>query len=179
MWRQWMLAGLLAASLAGNPAQAARNAPVAELDLARYAGTWHEIAHLPMFFQRNCVGDITATYTPLPDGGLEVRNACRTRTGGRDEATGLARAVDGQPGALQVRFVPGWLAWVPGVWADYWVVALDPDYQWALVGSPTRRYLWILSRSPRMDKALFERLVGEAEARGYPTRDLVLAAPVD
>lgn len=161
------------------PATAASNLPVDDLDLERYAGTWHEIARLPMFFQRKCVGDVTATYTRLPDGNIEVRNACRTRDGGRDEATGLARPVDGHPGALEVRFAPGWLSWVPGVWADYRVIALDPDYQWAVVGSASRRYLWILSRTPRMDQALFERLLGEAEARGYALADLVVSAPVD
>lgn len=161
------------------PVVASSNLPVPELDLERYAGTWHEIARRPMFFQRNCVGDVTATYTALPDGDIEVRNACRTRDGGRDEAVGLARRVEGHPGALEVRFAPRWLSWVPGVWADYRVVALDPGYQWALVGSQSRRYLWILSREPRMGRALFERLLGEAEARGYALDDLVISAPVD
>jgi apolipoprotein D and lipocalin family protein len=69
---------------AGTPAATLPNVPVATLDLGRYAGQWHEIAHLPMFFQRKCAGDITARYTPLPDGTLEVRKACRTKDGGHD-----------------------------------------------------------------------------------------------
>ena len=74
--------------------------------------------------------------------------------------------------------MPGWLSWVPLVWADYWVVALDPDYQWAVVGDPDREYLWILSREPAMDAGLFEQLKARAEAMGYDLQPLVLAAPL-
>ena len=86
------------------------NVPVEQLDLQRYAGQWHEIAHLPMFWQRDCVGDITATYTPNPDGTVGVRNACRVKDGTTDVSEGVARPVDGKPGALEVRFAPEWLA---------------------------------------------------------------------
>jgi apolipoprotein D and lipocalin family protein len=166
---------LTLAMAAGTPAATLANTPVATLDLGRYAGQWHEIAHLPMFFQRKCTGDITARYTPLPDGTLEVRNACRTKDGGHDESVGAARPGK-QPGALQVRFAPAWLGWVPGVWADYWVVDLDPDYRWAVVGGPSRKYLWILSRTPAMDRTTFESIRSRAAQRGYPVQNLVIAA---
>ena len=81
-------------------------------------------------------------------------------------------------GQLQVRFVPDWLSWVPLVWADYWVLALDPDYQWALVGEPDRKYLWILSRLPEMDRARFEQLKEKAETMGYDLGPLRLMAPI-
>lgn len=151
---------------------------VPDLELSRYAGHWYEIAHLPVSFQRQCAGDITATYALRADGSIGVRNACLTRDGKRAEAEGVARTVEGHPGRLQVRFVPGWLSWVPLVWADYWVVALDPDYQWAVVGDPDREYLWILSREPAMDAGLFEQLKARAEAMGYDLEPLVLAAPL-
>ena len=167
----------MAASAASAPALA--NQPVSSLDLQRYAGTWHEIAHLPMFFQRKCVDTITATYTVNADGTIGVRNACRTKSGDMDESTGVARPVEGLDGALQVRFAPEWLSWVPMVWADYWVIDLDPDYQWAVVGGPSKKYLWILSRRPAMDQALFVRLKEDARRRGYPVDDLVMAAPLD
>ena len=169
----------MASSPTANAQAAGLNRPVDQLDLQRYAGTWHEIAHLPMFFQRQCVDRITATYTKLPDGNIEVRNACRTRKGTMDESVGVARPVEGSPGALQVRFAPGWLSWLPMVWADYWVVDLDPGYQWAVVGGPSRKYLWILSREPRMDRATFDRLTRRAAERGYPIERLVMAAPVE
>jgi apolipoprotein D and lipocalin family protein len=154
------------------------NAPVAELDLQRYSGQWHEIAHLPMFWQRQCVGDITATYTPRTDGTVGVRNACRTDDGTTDVSEGTARPVDGTPGALQVRFAPDWLSWLPMVWADYWVIELDPDYRWAVVGGPDREHLWILSRTPEMNRALFNRLKAGAAEKGYSLRDLKVMAPL-
>ncbi|WP_372014642.1 lipocalin family protein [Pseudoxanthomonas sp. 10H] len=160
------------------PAVATPVASVPDLELTRYAGHWYEIAHLPVSFQRQCAGDITATYALRADGTIAVRNACRTHDGSQVEAEGVARTVEGHPGRLQVRFVPGWLSWVPLVWADYWVVAVDPDYQWAVVGDPDREYLWILSREPSMDAALFARLKARAEAMGYDLAPLVVAAPL-
>lgn len=151
---------------------------VDSLDIDRYAGQWHEIAHLPVSFQKKCVGDITATYSLRADNRISVHNACRTAEGDRLAADGVARTVEGHPGQLQVRFVPDWLSWVPLVWADYWVIALDPDYQWALVGEPDRRYLWILSRSPSMDAALFEQIKARAEAMGYDLAPLRVMAPL-
>jgi len=170
------LIGLLATA----PAWAA--SPVTSvdtLDIGRYAGQWHEIAHLPVSFQKKCVGDITATYALRAEGRISVHNACRTADGARIAAEGVARPVKGQPGQLQVRFAPDWLAWLPLVWADYWVIALDPDYQWALVGDPDRKYLWILSRAPSMDSALFARIRSRAEAMGYDLAPLKVMAPLD
>lgn len=166
-------------ALAAVAGSAHANRSVDDLDLARYAGTWHEMAHLPMFFQRKCVDEITATYTAQEDGRIEVRNACRTADGTRNESVGEAKPVDGEPGQLKVRFAPAWLSWVPGVWADYWVIDLDPAYQWAVVGGPSRKYLWILSRTPTMERALYDRLVSDAAGRGYPVSKLVQAAPIE
>jgi len=149
------------------------NVPVTALDLGRYKGEWHEIAHLPMYFQRKCVGEITARYTLLADGTVEVRNACRNRDGGRDEAVGLARTAPGPAGALKVRFAPAWLSWVPFVWADYWVLELDPQYRWAVVGGPARKYLWVLSRTPDMDSGTYAAIRERASRRGYPVDKLV------
>ena len=151
---------------------------VPQLEISRYAGQWHEIAHLPMFFQRQCVGDITARYSLDGSGSIGVLNACRTKDGSMDESQGVARPVEGHPGRLEVRFAPDWLSWLPAVWADYWVIALDPDYQWAMVGEPGRDYLWILSREPSMDRALFEQLKAKAEGMGYDLAPLVMAAPL-
>ncbi|HET6554973.1 MAG TPA: lipocalin family protein [Dyella sp.] len=155
------------------------NEPVPQLDAARYAGHWHEIAHLPMYFQRQCVDHVTADYTVRADGTFGVRNVCRTRNDVADSAEGVARPVKGRPGALQVRFAPAWLAWLPLVWADYWVIELDPDYRWAVVGSPSRKYLWILSRTPRMDRALYDELREHATMRGYAVDKLIVTGTVN
>lgn len=165
---------VLAAMIASTPVAA--NQPVPALDLARYSGHWHEIAHLPMFFQRRCTGDISATYTPLANGNIQVRNACRTRDGSMESSVGEARPVAGRAGALQVRFAPAWLSWLPVVWADYWVIDLDPEYRWAVVGGPSRKYLWVLSRTPTMPRSQFEQIRQRAAALGYPTSKLVMAA---
>lgn len=160
-------------------AQSLPNQPVPQLDLERYMGEWHEIAHLPLVFQRQCVGDITARYTLDQDGEIRVLNACRTRDGSTDTAMGAARPSDGGPaGALKVRFAPRWLSWLPWVWADYWVVEVDPDYRWAVVGSPSRKYLWILSRSPSMSRAQFDAIRTRAAMRGYALDSLQTVAPL-
>ena len=180
MFRHAMICALTTAVLAtASAVAAATNAPVASLDLQRYAGQWHEIAHLPMFFQRHCADQITATYTINPDDSIGVHNACRARNGKMDASDGVAKAVPGQPAALKVRFAPRILAWLPWVWADYWVVEIDPNYQWAVVGGPSRKYLWVLSRAPSMDAKLFAQIRERARERGYPVDKLVMAAPLD
>ena len=170
------LALLLAAGVANAQDAGLANVPVPALDLQRYSGQWHEIAHLPMFFQRKCVANITATYTPRADGTMGVRNACDEKDGTRSVSEGTARTVAGHPGRLEVRFAPGWLAWAPMVWADYWVVDLDPGYGWAVVGGPSRKYLWILSRTPTMPRAQYDAIRAGAAQRGYAMDKLVLPA---
>ncbi|KRA40155.1 lipocalin family protein [Pseudoxanthomonas sp. Root630] len=173
--------GVLAASLALGSAGASAAEPVTsvpQLDISRYAGQWYEIAHLPMSFQKQCVGDITARYSLDAPSKIGVLNACKTKDGSTDQAQGTARPVQGHPGRLEVRFAPEWLSWLPWVWADYWVIALDPGYQWAVVGEPDRDYLWILSREPSMDRTQFEQLKAKAEAMGYDLSPLIVAAPL-
>lgn len=168
-------AGLSAPAVGADTLPPTRpNEPVAAVDLARYAGTWYEQAHLPMFFQRKCVGDTTARYSVNDDGTVAVVNRCRTKDGSFDEARGVARVVDGRTSTLEVRFAPQWLSWLPMVWGDYWVIALDEsDYRWAMVGAPGRDYLWILSRSPQLDPAVRSRLIEQARAMGYPVEKLI------
>jgi apolipoprotein D and lipocalin family protein len=154
--------------------------PVADLDLERYAGTWHEIARLPMWFQRKCASDVTAHYTPRADGTVAVHNACVTAEGKTIASDGVARRPDAYGRAkLEVRFAPAWLSWVPLVWADYWVIALDDDYRWAMIGQPGRKYLWILSREPSLDRKTFDALKQQATAMGYDLAPLIVSGKVD
>lgn len=162
-----------------SSAQTLQNVPVTPFDLSHYLGRWHEIAHLPLFFERHCAADITATYTLEADGSVAVHNACRTADGKQEEANGIARRVSDRSGALKVSFAPRWLSWVPWVWADYWVIELDPEYRWAVVGSPSHKYLWILSRLPSMSRAQMDALRRHAAQRGYDVSKLIIAGEVN
>ena len=141
---------------------------VPSVDLAHYAGQWYEIARYPNRFQSHCAGDVTATYARQPDGTIGVANACRRADGSRDVAQGTARVVDESTNArLEVRFAPAWLGWLPFVWGDYWVLYLSPDYRVAIVGEPSREYLWILARTPTLADAEYEALMPRVRAAGY------------
>jgi len=165
-----MLGGVLLMTIAAAPL------PTQDwVDLARYAGRWYEIARLPNRFQDQCAGDVAATYTLRPDGRVTVLNECRRRDGQTARAEGVARRADdrGPASRLKVRFAPAWLSFLPFVWGDYWIVELDPGYRHAVVGDPSRKYLWVLSRSPEMDAATYESLAATAGRLGFDTPRLV------
>lgn len=138
---------------------------VPKVDLQRYAGTWYEIASYPMVFQRQCVGDTTANYALREDGTVTVTNRCRTDSSFA-EVTGKAWAVEGSGKArLKVSFF----------WpfrSDYWVIGLDPDYRWAVVGNPNRKYLWLLSRTPKLAQPELDAAIAAASAQGYDPTSL-------
>ena len=144
--RRWaaVVALVAAATLPPVTARAQTAAPVRTVpivDLDRYAGDWFEIARFPNRFQRQCVGDVRASYTRRSDGRIDVVNRCRTADG-QTEARGVARIVDERTFArLKVRFAPAWLSWLPAVWGDYWIIGLAADYSWAVVGDPGREVL--------------------------------------
>jgi apolipoprotein D and lipocalin family protein len=164
---------LLAVSLAAPAGDRPPVEPVATVDLARYAGRWYESARYPNFFQKSCAGDVTATYEPKDGGRIRVINRCARADGSTTEAEGEARPVEGGANArLKVRFAPGWLGVFPFVWADYWVIGLADDYRWALVGTPNRKYLWVLSRTPQLPDADWEAAVSKARENGFDTSRL-------
>jgi len=149
---------------------------VASVDLVRYAGTWYEIARLPMWFQRHCI-DSKAIYTVRPDGTIGVHNECVTRSGELDQVDGIATVVDTKTNArLAVTFDNFFARLVgPSREGNYWIIDLDPDYQTALVGTPDRRYLWLLSRNPHLDEATYQHLVAKAQELGFHISDLLKA----
>jgi len=149
---------------------AAANAPletVPSVDLDRYVGTWYEIASFPQRFQKGCTGT-TATYSIREDGSIEVVNRCaRDSLDGRvTVARGRARVVDRNTNAkLKVSFF-----WP--FWGDYWIIDLGRDYEYAVVGHPKRNYLWILSRTPTMEAAVYDGILERLRAQGYDTSRL-------
>lgn len=135
-------------------------ASVPSVDLARYTGKWHEIASFPMFFQRHCIADTTAEYSAAADGKINVHNRCRTESG-FDDANGTASVVEGSANSrLKV-----WFFWP--FKADYWIIGLDDNYRWAVVGNPNRKYLWILSRTPQLPPDQLKAALATATAQGY------------
>lgn len=146
---------------------------VNQVDLERYVGRWYEISRLPMWFERNCIGDVTATYTLREDQRIDVVNRCSTKAG-FISAKGIAEIPDdAQPGQLKVRFAPDWLAWFPIVWGDYWIIDLDTQYRWVMVGAPSRSYLWILSRTPTLDDNTIDALKQKASALGFAVNEMI------
>lgn len=149
---------------------------VTSVDLARYAGTWYEIARLPMWFQRHCL-DSKAIYTSRPDGTVGVHNECATDSGGVDQIEGVATVVDPTTNARLTVVFDNFFARLfgPSREGNYWIIDLDSNYHTSVVGTPDRRYLWILSRTPRLDDATYRRLVERARQLGFPVSDLILA----
>lgn len=142
------------------------NAPlhvVKEVDLARYVGRWYEIASFPQRFQEGCVAS-TANYTLLEDDRIRVENECRDGSfdGELRRAEGVAWLTD--PSASQAKLE------VQFFWpfrGDYWIIELDPEYRYAVVGHPSRNYLWILARTPEIDPATYATLLARIEAQGF------------
>ena len=146
---------------------------VPSVDLERYVGTWYEQAHLPLFFQRNCVANTTAQYALREDGRIDVVNQCDDADGRRIEATAIARRVGDSTSKLEVRFAPAFLSFLPMVWGDYWILDLDPDYRWAIVGSPDRKYLWFLTLEQAFPGDRLDALVARAQDMGFDTSKLI------
>jgi apolipoprotein D and lipocalin family protein len=148
---------------------------VPSVDLTRYAGTWYEIARLPNWFQKQCIGDVSATYTLLNDGTIKVVNSCRKENGQTDEAIGKAKIANknGPNTKLKVRFAPAILSFLPFVWGDYWIIDLAPDYSYAAIGDPARKYLWVLSRTRAMDEDTLQRIFDKAKDMGYDLSGLI------
>lgn len=150
-------------------------ATVARVDLPRYMGTWYEIARLPMRHEPEDATDITANYALQDDGKVEVRNRMRHQ-GEIEESVGEATAVDETGSKLVVSFLPEGLRWIPFTKGDYWVLALDEGYTVALVGSPDRKYLWLLSREPQLDEATRTHYLAIAEKQGFDLSPLIHTA---
>ena len=161
---------ILAFMLATMPVQVIADSPpptVRFVELSRYVGKWYEIARYPNRFQRDCMGEVTAEYTLRKDGKIAVLNSCRKKNGSLSQARGTAKIADASTNSkLKVTFF-----WP--FYGDYWIVDLASDYSYAIVGEPKRKYLWILSRTPKMDPVLYESLLLKVEQIGYDAEKLI------
>jgi apolipoprotein D and lipocalin family protein len=148
------------------------------VELGRYLGLWHEIARLPMFAQKGCT-DTTANYSLRTDGDIRVENKCtkiKNEKARESTANGRAWIVDEKSNSkLKVRFV-WWLPYIAD--GDYWVLKLDPDYKISLVGTPDRKYLWLLAREPEMSQETYDSWISFAKSLGYDTDQLIVSNDV-
>ncbi len=146
----------------------------ARVDLPRYQGTWYEIARLPMWFQRDCLRS-QATYGILDTGEVSVLNECDTASGGTESIRGKARVVDAETNArLEVRFDSWFFFFIPSQpQGNYWILYLDDAYRTVIVGTPDRRNLWIMARTPAIDEARYTELVAVARGLGFETEKLI------
>jgi apolipoprotein D and lipocalin family protein len=157
-----MIKTTLALFLILVPAAHAASTPI---DLDRYAGTWHEIARVPNYFQRKCAGGVTATYTRAED-HIVVTNRCVSSSGDAIVAEGKAYVTDPPANRkLKVGFF-SILGWMPFK-GDYWILDIDPDYRWVIVGSSTTKYGWILARTPALDAATRADIDARLRKLGY------------
>ena len=182
----WLVMGLAAATLqlaslkvaaqtAATPATLPAVATIAALDVARYMGTWYEIAKFPNRFQAKCAANTRAQYLAQTDGSVQVLNSCTTADGSTIDALGKALQVGAATSPkLQVRFAPAWLSWLPMVWGDYWVIDLDTDYQLAAVSDAKREYLWVLSRTPQVNTKAYDALLERLKAHHFAVQKLEL-----
>jgi apolipoprotein D and lipocalin family protein len=174
--RALLLAALLGlAACAATPPGPDTPRTVERVDLSRYVGLWHEVARLPQRFQDSSslrCEETTAEYAALADGRISVRNSCVNALDParpRRVATGQAYVVEGSNNTrLRVSFF-----WP--FYGDYWVLGLDPEYRWALVGSPSRRSLWLLSRTATLPPAEMERALAIARAEGFDLGPLIVS----
>lgn len=137
---------------------------VDKVDLQQYLGAWYEVAMVPNRFQAQCVSDTQARYSMDGD-QIKVVNRCRKADGSMDETNGSAKIVPGTNNAkLKVTFF-----WP--FYGNYWIVALDPQYRWALVSEPSRKFGWVLSRTPTLDTATLHKVLDQAAAQGLNPAD--------
>lgn len=139
---------------------------ISSVDLNRYAGFWHEIAHAPNFFQRKCIRS-TAEYAVTSPTTISVKNICYKEHGNTSDIEGIATVVDvAEPAKLKVRF--NFFAR-----GDYWIVDLDPNYQWAVVSGPSKKSLFILSRQAPMEASVLTNILTNLKQKGFNTEELI------
>lgn len=148
-------------------AQKTEVAAVDAVDLVRYSGLWYEIGRLPLLQEPTDGADITAEYTLLDDCSVRVDNRSFDGDAQPRRAVGIARASDGAFSRLKVSFLPQALRWIPFTEGDYWVLKIDADYTVALVGTPDRKHLWLLSRTPRLSGEVESEFLMEAQRQGF------------
>ena len=147
---------------------------VVKVDLKKYVGLWYEVAKIPNSFQDQCIYGTTAEYKIDEDGDIIVTNSCYDEEDKLDTAEGLAKVVNKNTNAkLEVSFVS--FLGIRPFWGDYWIIGLDENYQWAVVGTPSRKYGWILSRTPSLPDSTMENIFEILKSQHYNPVDFEMS----
>lgn len=147
---------------------------VEQVDINRYVGLWYEIAKIPNSFQDHCAYGTTAEYKIDNDGDIIVINSCYDEDGKIDIADGVANVVDKKTNSkLEVSFVS--FLGIRPFWGDYWIIGLDEDYQWVVIGTPNRKYGWILSRTSFLPDQTIQKIYSILEEQHYKPDDFQMS----
>jgi apolipoprotein D and lipocalin family protein len=179
MLNKTILTGVLTLLLSLNIISQDKDLPqlitVKNVDLNKYIGLWYEIAKIPNSFQDQCAYGTTAEYKIDDDGDIVVTNSCYEKDRNLDVADGLAKVVDKKTNSkLEVSFVS--FFGIRPFWGDYWIIGLDKNYQWAAIGTPSRKYGWILSRTPSLPDSTMENIFEILKSQHYNPNDFEMSA---
>jgi apolipoprotein D and lipocalin family protein len=152
---------------------------VPDLNLDRYLGKWYQIATIPASFQRDCVKNTTAEYSKIDNNLIKVENRCEKEDGKISIANGAARLnpQSNSPGKLQVSFLNVLGYWIWNFGGNYWVMDLgksDEEYDYSVVGDPTRQYLWILARKPQLALEELKRIRDKIKDQDYDLEKIMV-----
>lgn len=146
---------------------------IPSLDIDRYLGRWYEIVRLPQKHEDETATDITAHYSKKANGKIRVDNRCFDKNSQPTQAIAEAEPTDDTKARLKVNFLPAALRWLPFTDGDYWVLKIDPEYRVALVGTPDRKYLWVLARDRAVSPDKLEAYLAEARRQGFDLGGLI------
>ncbi len=153
-------------------------ATVNYVNLEKYTGLWYEIAKIPNRFQKNCKSNTTALYSLMDDGSIKVVNSCREEDGKINSSEGVARVVDNITNSkLEVSFVS--IFGIHLFWGDYWIIGLDDEYSYAVIGTPERKYGWILSRTKKLPEEKLTAAFEILKKNGYNRNDFEMTLQED
>lgn len=145
-----------------------------KIELDKYLGVWYEVARKPLSFQNKCDRNVTATYTLNENGNVQVDNRCVMKDGRETYSIGEAFVKNAPFNTkLKVSFLPEAVRWLPIGRGDYWILKIDDHYQTVLVGEPSRKYMWVLSRTPHLDQKVVNEYLEYAKSVGYDLKDLI------